>query len=69
MSWKPLYNAAQQGHLEVVAALIELGAEVSKKTNNGATAFSVSRKNKPILKLIVNQKLYNLSEKLSPQSL
>ena len=66
--WTPLNVAALSGHLEVVAALIEAGAEVGNKTNIGASAFSVSRTNQPILKLIVNQKLHNLSSKLFPQT-
>jgi WD40 repeat protein len=64
----PLYAAADEGHLEVVNAFIVAGAEVGNKTNSGTSAFSVSSKNQPILKLIVNQKLHNLSSKLFPQS-
>ena len=65
----PLMVAAANGHLETVILLIENGAKVSRKTNKGNAAFSLSRERQPILKLIVHQKLYSLSEKLFPQHL
>lgn len=63
----PLHVAVCKGHYGVVALLIAAGAEVGGLTNNRLKTFNVSRKNQVILKLIVTQKLHNLSTALFPK--
>lgn len=36
-SWQPIHEAARGGHLETLKYLVDMGADISAKTNNGGT--------------------------------
>ena len=43
--WTPLLMAAQEGHSEVVAALVAARADVDRAKNNGATPLCIAAQN------------------------
>ena len=52
--WTPLYVASQNGHVEVVRALVEGGADINKVDNDGDAPLQIaSRKEHPeIIRLL-----------------
>ena len=42
--WSAIHLAASKGHLDVVKYLLESGAVIERKTDNGSTAFYIGTK-------------------------
>ena len=45
--WQPIHEASRSGHLEALRFLIENGADLGAKTNNGATPLWWARRSLP----------------------
>ncbi|MGI9214836.1 MAG: ankyrin repeat domain-containing protein, partial [Gammaproteobacteria bacterium] len=59
----PLYRSTLNGNIDLVEKLLMAGADVNALVQ-GNSIFFISRKHPPILQVIVNEKLINMSSKL-----
>ena len=53
----PLYIAAQNGHTDIVDALLATGADINKATNDSVTPLAIAayKGHEPVVKLLLTQ--------------